>query len=55
MVKDLDLSVKMMNYVFINTLGVSHASQLRATQLLRSVVKSYTRHVPRERDFSLWT
>lgn len=42
-VKDLDLSVKMMNYVFLNTLGVSHDSQLRATQLLHSVVKSYTR------------
>lgn len=42
-VKDPDLFEKMMNYVKYNTLGVSHDSQFRATQLLQSVIKSYSK------------
>ncbi|KAH8965659.1 hypothetical protein BDL97_04G128200 [Sphagnum fallax] len=41
-VKDLDLYYKMLNYIFFNTAGVSHDSQLRATHLIRTVVNSYT-------------
>lgn len=42
-VKDYDVYLKMVEYVFGNTLGVSHDTQLRATRLLKTVITGYQR------------
>jgi hypothetical protein len=44
--KDFDLYQKVTFYVTLNTLGVSHEAQARATQLMRTVVKSYSKGNP---------
>lgn len=41
-VKDFDLYQKLQAYVKVDTIGVSHEAQLRATQLMRTVIKSYS-------------
>eukprot|EP00253_Pinus_taeda_P029740 PITA_29740 len=40
-VKDFDVYRKMAEYVFENTIGVSHDTQLRATTLLKTVIAGY--------------
>eukprot|EP00253_Pinus_taeda_P028721 PITA_28721 len=40
-VKDFNVYQKMTEYIFGNTLGVSHDSQLRATTLLKTVIAGY--------------
>jgi L-tryptophan--pyruvate aminotransferase len=44
--KDFDLYQKVSNHVFLGTGGVSHDAQLRATQLMRSIIKSYAATTP---------
>lgn len=45
-IKDFDLYKKVLWYVTVNTLGVSHESQLRATQLMRTITESYSKGNP---------
>uniref|UniRef100_A0A0C9RPC3 TSA: Wollemia nobilis Ref_Wollemi_Transcript_5768_2085 transcribed RNA sequence n=1 Tax=Wollemia nobilis TaxID=56998 RepID=A0A0C9RPC3_9CONI len=40
-VKDYDVYLKMYQYVLVNTLGVSHDTQLRATRLLKVALSAY--------------
>lgn len=39
--KDEKVAKKMMKFVELNTIGVSHDSQVRATQIVKSVVQGY--------------
>ena len=40
-VKDYDVYLNMVEYVFGNTIGVSHDTQLRMTRLLKIVITGY--------------
>ncbi|KAG0616411.1 hypothetical protein M758_5G113300 [Ceratodon purpureus] len=44
--KDFDLFQKVTWYTMINTIGVSHDAQARATQLMRTVIRSYSKGDP---------
>lgn len=48
-IKDYNLYRTVQWYVVLNTLGVSHESQLRATQLIRTIIKSYSEGIRNEK------
>lgn len=40
--KDANVAMRMTKFMELNTIGVSHDSQVRATQLIKAVVQGYT-------------